>query len=204
MANGDRRPVVPQGQLPSIPSAGRLNIGNYMNPTTPSQKRLNTPNYIVGPATGWPRMVYMGEVEDTQPAGIPFKRGDKPRAGGTVAQLVPVADARYMWQTLAPEGRKRLERAATSYFGHNRWDDSWLKGMWERAINVSANALAYGNQKITPIDAFDMVVAQAREGGEGGGPSRGGRGGGGVAGPTTTVQTTRSVNLSDPGTAVGS
>lgn len=184
-----------QGQLPGVPSA--LNINNYRNPTTPSQQRLKTPNYIMGPATGWPRAVYMGDIE-VEANRVPFKPGYKEK----ISQLVPIQDARYMWQTLAPAGRERLEKAATAYFGHNRWDESWLKDMWERAINVSANALAYGNQKITPVDAFEIVLSQARrEEGRAGGGGGGRGGGGGVAGPTTTVQMTESVNLTDPGTA---
>ena len=89
----------------------------------------------------------------------------------------------------------------TAYFGHNRWEPSWQDNVWERAINISANSYYYGGEAnaITPIEAFELVVADMASGSGGG---RGGGGaGGGYSGPVTTTQTSTNVNLTDPGTA---
>jgi hypothetical protein len=184
--------------LPGVPSA--LNANNFRNPTNPAAARLNVSPMITGPATGNQRLVYMGEHEIPQRGGIPFKDPNKV-VNKRVTQATPIADARYMLYTLAPYYKKQLDDTTTAYFGHNRWDPSWQDKVWEKAIQVSANSFAYGNQKITPIDAFKMIasdMAQSSGGGRGGGA-----GGGGYSGPVTTETTSTSVSLTDPGTARG-
>lgn len=188
-----------QTALPRMPSATGLNMQNYRNPTTPAAARLNVSPQIQGPATGNQRLVYMGMQTVQAPAGVPYKRPGQ-MVQKTVPYMVPVADARYMMYTLAPEAKKQLDKVTTAYFGHDRWDPSWQDNVWEQAIQVSANAKAYANQNVTPVDAFQMIVsdmAQASGGGRGGA----GGGGGGGGGPTTTTTTSTSVSLTDPGSA---
>ena len=182
--------------IAGIPSASGLTMGTFVNPTSPVAQKLQVDAPVIGPATGNQRYVYMGEVQVQRPAGIPYKN---PSALKTqkVARLVPIADARYMMETLAPAERKKLNDTTTAYFGHNRWDKSWQDGVWERAINISANSYAYGgtSNAITPVDAFQLVVQDMEN-------ASSGRGGGGGAaaytGPVTTVQTTKTVNLTNP------
>lgn len=185
----------PEQPLPSIPSAGRLSTQNYFPGTTPAMQRLNVNAPVVGPATGRERYVYMGEVEVDRPAGFPYKDPNK-SVKTKVDQLVPIADARYMLYTMAPEARQRLYDTATAYFGSNNWDQSWLDGVWEKAINISANAYAYGNQKVDPVTTFQMIVDDMAKAGTPGGDGK-------YTGPVTTRQTTTSVNLTDPATARG-
>lgn len=184
--------------LPSIPSAQNLTMNTYVNPTTPVAQKLQVNAPVIGPQTGDQRYVYMGDVTVNRPAGIPYKNPGQSKPT-TVARLVPITDARYMMETLAPAERKKLNEATTAYFGHNRWDPSWQDGVWERAINISANSYAYGGtgNAITPVDAFQLVV-QNMQGSGGSGGRGGGGGGGGYSGPVTTVQTTKSVNLTNP------
>lgn len=186
-----------QPSLPSIPSAGRLSTQNLYPQGTPAMQRLEVTAPIVGPATGNQRYVYMGQTQ-TEPRwpGFPFKTTTKERQN--VDRLVPISDARYMMDTLAPEAKQRLYDTATRYYGGAQWEQSWLDNVWERAINVSANSYAYANKRVDPVTAFEMIVGDlersgARPGGRGGG--------GGVAGPTTTRQVSESVNLTDPATA---
>lgn len=181
-----------------MPSATGLNMQNYRNPTTPAANRLNVSPQIQGPATGNQRLVYMGMQSVQAPAGIPYKKPGQ-MVQKQVPYMVPVADARYMMYTLAPDAKKQLDEVTTAYFGHNRWDPSWQDNVWEQAIQVSANAKAYANQNVTPVDAFQMIVSDMSK--ASGGGRGGGGGGGGAAGPTTTTTTSKSVSLTDPGSA---
>ena len=187
--------------LPSIPSAA--NINNYYPATTPATQRLGvTSNAVYGSNTGTQRLVYLGQMDVQAPAGIPYKDPNK-TVTKKMDRLVDAADARYMMYTLAPEAKKRLNDLTTAYFGHDRWDPSWQDGVWEQAIQVSANSVAYGNKGdwIDPVSAFGLVVNEMSAGTSGG--RGGGGGGGGYSGPTTTMQTSKSVNLTDPTTARG-
>ena len=195
--NGQTQGITP---IAGIPSAKGLTMNTYVNPTSPVAQKLGVngaSSAIIGSPSGRQRYVYMGNYTTNEWQGVPYKVGGATRQ---VTQLVPVADARYMMETLSPADRKKLNDTTTAYFGHNRWDPSWQDGVWERAINVSANSYAYGPQDkaITPIDAFQLVVQDMA------GSSGGGRGGaGGYKGPVTTTQTTKSVNLTNPGEARG-
>lgn len=196
MADNTNNPQ--QTTLPRMPSATGLNMQNYRNPTTPAAQRINVSPQIQGPATGNQRLVYMGMETVQAPAGIPYKKPGQ-MVQKQVPYMVPVADARYMMYTLAPDAKKQLDAVTTAYFGHNRWDPSWQDNVWEQAIQVSANAKAYANQNVTPVDAFQMIVSDMSKASGGG---RGGAGGGGgAAGPTTTTTTSTSVSLTDPGSA---
>lgn len=194
--------MAPETTLPSLSSARGLSPMNLYPQGTPAAQRLNVNAPIVGPATGNQRLVYMGQVEVERWPGFPYKTNVKKPT--KVDQLVPIQDARYMLETLSPAAKEQLRATADRYWGGSDWDPSWLDGIWERAINISANAKAYANKNITPVDAFNMVVEDLEKSGAGGG--RAGGGGGGAAvyrGPVTTTQVTESVNLSDPGTARG-
>lgn len=184
----------PEAPLPSIPSAGRLSVQNLYPQGTPAMQRLEVSAPVVGPATGNQRYVYMGKVQDQRWPGFPFKTNVKKKVD--VDQLVPISDARYMMETLAPAAKQRLYDTATRYYGGEQWESSWLDNIWERAINVSANSYAYANKRVDPVTAFEMIVADLEKSG-----ARPGGRGGGVAGPTTTRQVSESVNLTDPGTA---
>lgn len=187
----------PEPALPSIPSAGRLSTATLYPQGTPAMQRLEVNAPIVGPATGNPSgYVYMGKtLSEERWRGFPFKTNQRQRV--EVDQLVPISDARYMMETLAPEAKQRLYDTATRYYGGTQWEQSWLDNIWERAINVSANSYAYANKRIDPVTAFEMIVGDLERSGQ----RPGGAGGGGGGGPTTTRQISESVNLTDPGTA---
>lgn len=187
----------PEPGLPSIPSAGRLSTQNLYPQGTPAMQRLEVSSPIVGPATGNQRYVYMGEaMSEPRWPGFPYKTNVKQPQ--KVDRLVPISDARYMMDTLAPEAKQKLYDTATRYYGGAQWEQSWLDNVWERAINVSANSYAYANKKVDPVTAFEMIVGDLERSGA---RPAGAGGGGGVAGPTTTRQVSESINLTDPGTA---
>lgn len=189
--------------LPKIPSAGNLSLTNYYPATTPASQRLDImSNTVTGNNTSGKRLVYVGQVQQQQPGGIPYKDPSK-GVSVTKDRLVDVADARYMMYTLAPEARKRLDDVTTKYFQHDRWAPSWQDGVWEQAIQVSANSVAYGNKGdwIDPVTAFDLVVNDMTRAGGGAAGSASGSGGGAYSGPTTSTQVTKSVNLTNPSTA---
>lgn len=152
-----------------------LNLSNFRPLSTPVQNKLNT-NTLYGPATGNERWAYMGRDPGTN-----------------LDQLVRVEDARYMFYTLDDSSRRKVWAAADAWYGKGTWKPSWLPKLWERAINVSANALAYSNAKVDPITAFKMVIQSGggpdtqSSGGGGGGGGGGGYGGGG--GTSTAVST---------------
>ena len=194
-------PNTPPQQMPGIPSAA--SISRYYPPTTPATQRLGLgPNVYTGNQTGGKRLVYTGQMPMEVKKRLP-KTGKEITSTQNIDRLVDVADARYMMYTLAPEAKKQLDEVTTAYFGHNRWDPSWQDNVWEKAIQVSANSVAYGNKGdwIDPVSAFGLVVNDLAKGTAGG---RGGGGGGGAyTGPTTTTQVSKSVNLTDPTTARG-
>jgi hypothetical protein len=186
--------------LPKVPSAGALSMTNYYPATTPATQRLGImSNTVTGNNTSGKRLVYVGQIQEQVAGGIPYK---DPSKGVTVTKdrLVDVADARYMMYTLAPEARKRLNDITTKYFQHNRWAPSWQDGVWEQAIQVSANSVAYGNKGdwIDPVTAFDLVVNDMARSGGG---AAGAAGGGAYSGPVTSTQITKSENLTNPSTA---
>lgn len=185
--------TIPSATVGNSTLPSNTNPNTYRNPTTPAMSRLGLDRSIKGPATGNQRLVYMGEKEANVDVGVP-KRGYQ-RRNRPVPVLVPVGDARYMMETLAPVYRQRLYDTATAYFGHSNWDYSWLDGVWERAINVSANSYAYAGKEnaITPVDAFVLVADQMKAAG-GGGAGGGGGGGGGGTSVRTQVQLTNPTN----------
>jgi len=167
-----------QTKQPAVPSGGGRGNGNFwtnLKPqSTPVQNKLAT-GPVVGPATGNQRVVYLGKM----PNGSDY--------------TAPVNDARYMMHTLDNASLKKLYGMADSWYGKGRWDPSWLPKLWENAINVSANAYAYANQRVDPVTAFGMVLRTSgvgakgsSSGGSGGG---GGYGGGGGGGTSTAVAT---------------
>lgn len=189
--------------LPKVPSAGALSVTNYYPATTPATQRLGImSNTVTGNNTSGKRLVYVGQIQEQAPGGIPYKDPSKP-VTVTKDRLVDVADARYMMYTLAPEARKRLNNATTAYFGHSRWAPSWQDGVWEQAIQVSANSVAYGNKGdwVDPVTAFNFVINDMAMAGGGAAGSASGTGGGGYSGPTTSTQVSKSENLTNPSTA---
>lgn len=168
--NQTRQPAAPSG------GGGGRGGGNFwtnLKPqSTPVQNKLAT-GPIVGPATGNIHNVYLGQ-----------------RDGRDV--IAPINDARYMIHTLDEASRNKLYKMADAWYGKGVWKPSWLNKLWENAINVSANAYAYANQRIDPVTAFGMVIRTGnigdnRSGGSGGGG--GGYGGGGGGGTSTAVAT---------------
>jgi hypothetical protein len=121
---------------------------------------------------------------------------------------VPDADqptvftAKNMWANLPKSAFNQVTTLMNQYYGEGRWSLSGgagkpgVKGFWEMAVDVT-RAQANLGKRVPVIQAFDQILANSAAAGlTPGGAAVGGGGGGGGA-----PQITKSVNLTDPGTA---
>ena len=174
------------GRLPGIPSAqiDPFNLQNGSPQAGPASQRIGGSG-IRGTAA--PDLVYLGTREVVR-----YIRGTSKRVF-TEPELVPLNDARYMLDTLAPDRKETIYGAMDAYYGKGRWDKTYIPKIWERAINVSANSVKYGRpgEELTPIDAFVLI---ARE--DAAGMRASGQGGAGYGGTSvsSTVQLTNPQN----------
>lgn len=104
----------------------------------------------------------------------------------------PLSKVKQSYAFLSPRAYKKFTSQLDKFFPYG-WDPSYIQGKWEEASELAARATAQG-EKIAPLDIFDNMLAnsaQAAIDSRGGG----GGGGGGAAAPT------KSINLTDSGTA---
>lgn len=121
--------------------------------------------------------------------------GEKRDSSGKLySTLMPLKEAKLGYMFLNASERKRLNDTMDAWYGKGRWAPSWIPKLYGRAVDASAYQYAYSQQKITPIDAFELIAAQSAQSGE-----LGTKGGGGGGGYGTAVST--QVNLTDPSTA---
>lgn len=122
-------------------------------------------------------------------------------AGVPDANQPTVSVAKNMWATLPTDQFKQVASLMDRYYGPGKWSLSGgagkagVRGFWEQGVDI---VRAYANQgkRVPVIQAFDEVLANAAAAGLTPGGTSGGGGGGGGA-----PQITKSVNLTDPGTA---
>lgn len=164
-----------------VTSSG-VSIGGSSKPRpqpTPSGAPAPTPTplaqkYGLSPAapTTTDRMVWLGE-----------KAGYKPES-----------EVKSLYAFMSPEMSKAFYSRLDKLFPYG-WQPGWVESQWEKATSLAAQSLMMGDEKkVTPLQAFDNLLANSVDASiaSGGG---GGGGGGGAAGPT------KSINLTDPGTA---
>lgn len=115
-----------------------------------------------------------------------------------------VFTAKKMYANLQPDQFKFIADRMNQYYGEGRWSLSGgagkagVKGFWEEAVDIS-RATANLGEPIPVFQAFDQILANAAAAGLGAaGATSGGAGGGGGGG---APQITKTVNLTDPGTA---
>lgn len=101
-----------------------------------------------------------------------------------------VSEAKNLYALLPSEQAAQFTKVLDDYYGEGRWNTSYVRGLWEEAVDISAQELRAG-RKLPVIDALSQVIANFGASGKAGG---GGRGGGGP-------RITQTVNLTDPGTA---
>jgi hypothetical protein len=104
----------------------------------------------------------------------------------------PLSQVKNSYAFLSPKAYKKFTSQLNKFFPYG-WDPSYIEGKWGEASELAAQATAQG-KKIAPLDIFDNMLknsAQAALDSRGGG----GGGGGGAAAPTKTI------NLTDSGTA---
>lgn len=120
-------------------------------------------------------------------------------AGVPDANQPTVSIAKNMWATLPTDAFKQVASLMDRYYGAGKWSLSGgagkagVRGFWEQGVDISR---AYANQgkRVPVIQAFDEVLANAAASGL----TPGGTSGGGGSG---APKITKSVNLTDPGTA---
>ena len=150
------------------------------------------------------------------PAGVAAKHGLNLSAAGAgeervwVFEDVPldqqptVFTAQNMWANLQEDQFKYVAGLMNQYYGEGRWSLSGgagkagVKGFWEDAVNISRAQSNLG-EPVPVLKAFDQILANAAAAGLTGAAAAGGAGGGAGGGGGPVI--TKSVNLTDPGTA---
>jgi hypothetical protein len=103
----------------------------------------------------------------------------------------PLSQVKNAYAFLSPRAAKKFNSQLDRLFPYG-WTPSYIAGQWEEASELAAQATAQG-KKIAPLDVFDNMLKNSAASAA---ASRGGGGGGGgAAAPTKTI------NLTDPGTA---
>lgn len=159
---------------------------NQMNPTQGSTvfrgaNPVSNPNAVYLKESKW---AYMG----TQP--------DKAGKQQDVFMDVSGADVSYYF--LSNQAKASLRKQMDALYGKGVWQESWIAKAYRRGLEASAYAYANMGTRVTALDATAQLLADdAANGLSPDGRSTGG-GGGGYRGPVTTVQRTKSVNLTDP------
>jgi hypothetical protein len=106
--------------------------------------------------------------------------------------FIPKEQAWTLWQSLDEQGAKRLSAAMDKLYP-NGWDSSYIQNIWSRGVATSERELVQTGQRISPIEAVEMIAANPTLAGL----SRdSGNGFGGTS-------VTRQVRLTDPDTARG-
>lgn len=176
------------------PGIAGLTFSSYQNTTNPRQ---NVVSVAGGASNSAAATQYY--LKDAQYAYM----GPKEVNGKVVPNtevLAPVSQAANSYFFLANDKKAVLFDKMDKWYGKGRWDPSWIPKFYARAVNASAYAYSNMGAKITPLNAFDQILAGAGGSGPGGAGSGGGRGGGG-GGSSMSVVTSTSTSLTDPGSA---
>lgn len=105
------------------------------------------------------------------------------------SQQPTVTEAKNLYALLPAKQAAQFTEVLDNYYGEGRWQTSYVRGLWEEAVDISAQELKAG-RKLPIIDAVNQVIANFGASGRKGGKS--GDGG---------TKITQTVNLTDPGTA---
>jgi len=160
---------------------------------TPLERRGAVPAPLRPTAPG---TVYWGTRE------VPTNMPNRASTGRGVAQedrFEKTQDAKDRYALLSNAEWNKLSSTMDKYYGAGRWEKGWVRGFWEESVNIADYALRSEGLRMTPFDAFDILLS--RSGGREGGSSGGGGGGGG--GPSIFEETQRTVDLSSPTEARG-
>lgn len=184
--------VQPPERSTSVPArnTGGLSMGQFRNQTNPLQgsavfrgaNPVSNPNAVYLKESKW---AYMGTERDQ-------------KTGKTQDIFMDVAGADVSYYFLSNNAKAQLREQMDALYGKGVWQESWIAKAYRRGLEASAYAYANMGKRVTAIDATaQLLMDDAANGLSPDGKSTGGRGGG-YSGPVTTVQETRSVNLTDP------
>jgi hypothetical protein len=184
--------MAPEPTGPSVPARGTggLSATKYQNTTNPFQpgtvfrgaNPAANPNAVYLKESKW---AYMGTDKD-------------PKTGKLQDTFMDVSGADVSYYFLSNNAKAELRKQMDGLYGKGVWKESWIAKAYRRGLEASAYAYANMGTRVTGIEATAQLLAQdAANGLAPDGSSTGGRGGG-YRGPVTTVQQTRSVNLTDP------
>lgn len=172
----------------SVPArnTGGLSFSQYQAPMNPSQSTTTfrgvnqsvAANDVYLKQGNW---AYMGSNTDP-------KTGKKQNT----FMATSAADSSYLF--LDDSGKAALRKQMDAYYGKGNWQESWVRKLYSRNVEASAYMYANSGKLATPLD----ITMGGISSGAAGGSASTGTSGGGYSGPTTTVQTAKSVNLTDP------
>lgn len=171
-----------------------LNFNRFGNTTNQSQgsvilsgtNKASNPNAVYLKESKW---AYMGTKTD-------------PKTNKKQDVFMDVAGADVSYYFLSNQAKAQLRNQMDALYGKGVWKESWIAKAYRRGLEASAYANANMDMRVTAIDATAQLLADDASNGLAPDGSQvsgsGGRGGGGYSGPVTTMQRTRSVNLTDP------
>jgi hypothetical protein len=163
-----------------------------MGRQTPLERRGAVPAQLRPPEPG---LVYWGTRE------IPTNMPNRASTGRGVVQqdrFEPVSDSKNRYALLSNAEWNKLSSTMDGVYGAGKWEKSWVRGLWEESVQIAEYALRSEGLRMTPFDAFDILLSR-----EGGRDGRSGGGGGGGGGPNVFEETQRAVDLSNPTEARG-
>lgn len=177
----------PQTSTPAR-NTGGLSMTPFRNQMNPSQgstvfrgaNPVANPNAVYLKESKW---AYMGTQKD--------------RTGKPQDVFMDIAGADVSYYFLSNKAKAALRKQMDGLYGEGVWQESWIAKAYRRGLEASAYGFANMGTRVTALDATMQLLADDAANGlsPDGRPSGGG---GGYSGPVTTVQRTKSVNLTDP------
>lgn len=152
-----------------------------------------------------------GVGKPVPPGKVYIGGGYQPYTGGTpTAGYVPMEDmyadieqASQGWASLSPSAQQKIYQDAIAVYGHEKVPALNMESFYADTVRAAAQVQQSRGVKVQPLEYWDYYRASGGPGLNAYGAGKSG-GGGGVAaykGPTTTVSTTESLNLTNPSTA---
>lgn len=179
----------PQASVPAR-NTGGLSMTPYRNNMNPTQ---NTTVFRGANPVSNPNAVYLKESKWAYMGTQPDKSGKQQ----DVFMDVSGADVSYYF--LSNQAKASLRQQMDALYGKGVWQESWIAKAYRRGLEASAYAYANMGTRVTALDATAQLLADdASNGLSPDGSPTSGKGGRGYSGPVTTVQRTKSINLTDP------
>ena len=178
----------PQASVPAKTTGG-LSMAPFRNQMNPTQDTtvfrnanpVSNPNSVYLKESKW---AYMGTQRD--------------KGGKTQDVFMDVSGADVSYYFLSNQAKATLRQQMDAMYGKGVWQESWIAKAYRRGLEASAYAYANMGTRVTALDATAQLLSDDAANGLAPDGSEMGAGGKGYTGPVTTVQQTRSVNLTDP------